>query len=122
MDYCCLELFVYRNSQYFLYELLSCPDSTSQRIAECEKLVDSHYPHVPYSEERLALFVMALMGMNLMDECLQKAFERGKRRAVIRMQKRFVRNQENNSHQCISVNITALLLGVKSQPRSVGMR
>ena len=121
MDYCCLELFVYRNSQYFLFELLNSPDSASQGIVECEKLVDSHYPHVPYSEERLALFVMAFIGMNLADECLQKAFERGKRRALIRTQEQFVRTQEN-SRQCRSTNITALLLGLKPQPRSVGMR
>lgn len=122
MDYCYLELFVYRNSQYFLCELLGNADSASQRITDCEKLVNSHYPHIPYSEERLALFVMALIGMDLADGCLQKAFERGKKRAVIWMQKRFVRTQENDSRQCRSVNITALLLGVKAQLPSVGMR
>ncbi len=123
MDYCCLELFVYRNSQYFLCELLGSFHSTSHyQIAECEKLVDFHYPYVPYSEERLALFVMAVIGMDLADACLRKAFERGKRRTVIRMQKRFVCTQEHSSCQRSSVNITALLLGVKGQLPCVEIR
>lgn len=110
-----MELFVYRNSQYFLSELLGSSHSASQRIAECEELVNSHYPKVPCSEERLALFVMAFVGMDLADACLQKAFERGKRRAMIWMQKRFIHRQGKNVYQCSGINVTALLLGVNMQ-------
>ena len=121
MDYCRLELFVYRNSQYFLVELLDNLCLASQGVAEYEKLVDSYYPQVPYSEERLALFVMAFIGMDLADVCWQGAFERGKRRAMIWMQKRFVRTQGSDSHQCMSVKIVASLLGVKAHQFGVGI-
>ena len=121
MDYCCLELLVYRNSQDFLVELLDSSCSAGQRIIECEKLIESHFLQVPYSEERLALFVMAFIGMNLADECLQKAFHRGKRRVVIGIQKRFVHTQENDSRHCVSTNVIALLLGVKARWSGAGI-
>lgn len=112
MDYQCLELAVYRNSQHLLFELLLGSPPNSQRIAECEQLVSFHYSKVPYSEERLALFMMAALGMDMADMHLQKAFAEADWYAVVWILEGFFLRQQNGHRQLIGVKIVVLLLGI----------
>ena len=119
MEYCYLESYIYRNSQYALCELLGEVFPASRRIAELERLLNSHYQHIPYSEERLALFVMASLGLDLADVRFQLVFAEGDRRELAWIVERFARSRCNEARQYIGVRIVAALLGVTESSKNV---
>lgn len=115
MDYHCLDLMVYNNSRHALAELLSGIGIERQKLdswaLHCEQMIDDAIFEIPFSEERLSLFALVYIGIDIREPMLLSAFARDDKTLVCQVIELMIRSNSVIEQPDYSIKVITELLG-----------
>lgn len=114
MDYHCLDLMVYNNSRHALAELLSGIDLERKKFdswaSYCEQIIDDAIYEIPFSEERLSLFALVYIGIDIREPILLSAFVMDNRALACQVVELLIKSNSVRQQPDCSINVITELL------------